>query len=221
MFFTSVFVPSVVTPCRSHRHVGVAAQAALLHVPVVHAERDEHLAQHAKGIGRVAGRPQVGFGHDLNQWRTAAIEIEVGLPFGIRKALVQRFPGVFLHVHARDAHALGRAGRRELESARCRQRQLVLRDLITLRQIRIEVVLASEDRLFVDDAVERQGGLGGKIDRPAVQHRQSPRKPETNRANAGIRRMAESRAAAAENLGVCQEPGVYFEPNDGFKSHEV
>jgi hypothetical protein len=33
--------------------------------------------------------------------------------------------------------------------------------------------------------------------------------------------MAESRAAAAEYLGVCEEPGVYFEPNDGFKSHEV
>jgi hypothetical protein len=33
--------------------------------------------------------------------------------------------------------------------------------------------------------------------------------------------MAESRAAAAENLGFRKETGVYFEPNDGFKSHEV
>jgi hypothetical protein len=33
--------------------------------------------------------------------------------------------------------------------------------------------------------------------------------------------MAESGAAAAENLGVSQQPGVYFEPDNGFKSHEV
>ena len=53
MFFTSVFVPERRRALRPHRHVGVAAQAALLHVAVVHAERDENLAQLAKRIGRV------------------------------------------------------------------------------------------------------------------------------------------------------------------------
>jgi hypothetical protein len=102
-----------------------------------------------------------------------------------------------------------------------RQRQFVLRNLVALREIRIEVVLAGENRLFVDGAVERQGRLCGKLDRPAVEDRQGPWEPQTHGAYAGIRRVAESRAAAAENLGVCEEPGVYFEPNDGFKSHEV
>jgi hypothetical protein len=33
--------------------------------------------------------------------------------------------------------------------------------------------------------------------------------------------MTETRAATAENLRVREQAGVYFEPNDGFKSHEV
>ena len=73
----------------------------------------------------------------------------------------------------------------------------------------------------MDRAVERQGGLGGKIDRPAVQDRQCPGKPQADRADVGVRGVAKSRAAAAENLGIGQEPGVYFEPNNRFKSHEV
>ena len=49
-------------PGAAHRHVGVAAQAALLHVAVVHAERDEDLAQPAEELGRVGGRAQVRLG---------------------------------------------------------------------------------------------------------------------------------------------------------------
>jgi hypothetical protein len=73
----------------------------------------------------------------------------------------------------------------------------------------------------MDGAVERQCGLRGEVDRPAVEHGQCPRKPETHRAHIRIRGVTKTGAAAAENLGVCEEPGVYFEPNDGFKSHGV
>ena len=221
MFLTSVFVPRVVVPAAPHRDVGVAAQAALLHVAVVHAERDQYLAQLPEGVGRILRRPQVRLGDDLDERRAAAIEVETGLLLRIRKSLVERLAGIFFHVHAGDADPFCGAARGEFERAGGRQRQLVLGDLVALRQVGIEIVLAGENRLLVDRAVERQGRLGGKVDRPAVQDRQRPREPQAHRAHAGIRGMSETRAAAAENLRICEEPGVYFEPNDGFKSHEV
>ena len=44
-FLISAFVPSGLAPSVPHRDVRVAAQAALFHVAVVHAERDQQLAQ--------------------------------------------------------------------------------------------------------------------------------------------------------------------------------
>ncbi len=221
MFLTSVFVPSVVRPFRPYRDVGVAAQAALFHVAVVHPERDEDLTKLPERLGGVPSRAQIRLGDDLDQRRAAAIEIEAGLLVGVRKPLVERLARIFLQVHARDADRPGGAASAKFERAGRRQRQLVLRDLIPLGQIRVEVVFSGKNRLFVDRAVQCQGRLGGEIHGPPVQDRQSPGKPETDRADARVRGVPESRAAAAKNLRVREEPGVYFEPNDGFKSHEV
>ena len=69
------------------------------------------------------------------------------------------------------------------------------------------------------DVCERR--LDPALHRPPVQDRESPGKAETYRADARVRGMPEPRAATAKNLRVREEPGVYFEPNDGFKSHEV
>jgi hypothetical protein len=133
---------------------------------------------------------------------------------------VQRLPRVFLHVHAGDAHALRRAAGDEFQCALRRERELVLRYLIPLRQIRIKVVLSRKNRLFVHRTIQRQRGFRGEIDGPAIQNRERARKPQTDRADVGVRFMTESRAAAAENLGIREQPGVYFEPYNGFKSHE-
>ena len=93
-FLTSAFVPSVVAAGRAHRHVGVAAQAALFHVAVVDAEPDEQLAQAAEELGRVGGRSQIGLGDDLDERHAAAVEVDVGLAVGIGEALVQRLARV-------------------------------------------------------------------------------------------------------------------------------
>ena len=59
-FFTSALVPSFVSADGTHRDVGVAAQAALFHVAVVDAERDQDRAQPAEELGgrrrRIADR---------------------------------------------------------------------------------------------------------------------------------------------------------------------
>ena len=64
-------------PDGTHRDVRVAAQAALLHVPVVDADRDEDLAHAAEGLGGVRRRSQVGLGDDLDERHAAAVEVEV------------------------------------------------------------------------------------------------------------------------------------------------
>ena len=205
---------------RSHRHVRVAAEAALLHVAVVDAERDEDLTQLSERIGCVGRRPQVGLGHDLDQRRPAAVEIEVGFLARVGKSLVQRFTGVLLHVDARNAHPPRSSRRGVFQRSAGGQRLLVLRNLIALGKIRVEVVFPRKNRPLVDRAVEGQGGLCGKVDGPAVQNREGPRKAKADRADVGVRRLAESRAAAAENLRISKETGVYFEANNRFKCHE-
>ena len=173
-FLTSAFVPSAVVAGRTHRHVGVAAQAALLHVAVVDAEPHEDRAQAAEELRGVGRRPQVGLGDDLDERHAAAVEVDVGLAIGVGKPLVQRLAGVLFHVDARDADARRRRAARSRPRRR-RQRLLVLRDLIALRQVRIEVVLAREDRGLVDPCSRARAPRGSRVDRRAVQHRQRAR----------------------------------------------
>src|SRR4029079_9579787 len=96
---------------------------------------------------------QVRLGHDLDERNAGAVEVDVGPARRVNKAFVQRLGGVFLEVDAGDAPLF--------EAAARRQRQLVLRDLVALRQVGIEVVLAREDRRLVDRAAERQRGANG------------------------------------------------------------
>ena len=132
-FLTSALVPSASAPARPHRHVRVAAQAALFHVAVVDAEPDQDRAQAAEELGGVGRRPQVGLGDDLDERHAAAVVVDVGLAIGVGEAFVQRLAGVLFHVHARDADA--RASRRRSGTRPTpprRERLLVLRDLIAL-----------------------------------------------------------------------------------------
>ena len=81
------------------------------------------------------------------------------------------FPGVFFHVDARQAHALQRAIHFDVDVAAGADGQLVLANLITLGQIRVEVILAGEDARPRDFTVGRQTGFDGEFDDSFVQHR--------------------------------------------------
>jgi hypothetical protein len=98
-----------------------------------------------------------------------------------------------------------------------RERLIVLRDLIALRQVGIEVVLPREDRVLVDAAAERQRRARAQFDGPAVQHRQRARQAEAHRAHVRIRRRAEAGRTAAEDLRVGEELCVDLEPDDRFE----
>ena len=90
------------------------------------------------------------------------------------------FAGVFLQVQTRDIHShrlpvmsvagLIAIGGHNFENAIRREGLIVLRDLITLGQVRIKIVFASEDRTLVDVKPERQRRARTEFNRPPVQN---------------------------------------------------
>jgi hypothetical protein len=132
---------------------------------------------------------------------------------------MERLPGVLFHVDARQLHVLPHPGDIDVQAPASRQRQLVLRDLIALRQIGIEVVLAREDRSRLHVATEREGSADGEVDRRAIQDRQRSRKAQAHRTDVRIRWSAETRGTAAENLRRCPQLCVNLQPDDGLVGH--
>ncbi len=68
-----------------------------------------------------------------------------------------------------------RSTHREFQMTARRERLFVLRDLIPLGQVRIEVVLASKDRTFLDRAVQGEAGFDGFIDGLSIEDWQRSR----------------------------------------------
>ena len=60
----------------------------------------------------------------------------------------------------------------DLDAAAGRERPIELRDLVSLRQVGIEVVLSREDRRRVHLAAERERGANRQLDGVFVEHRQ-------------------------------------------------
>ena len=87
-------------------------------------------------------------------------------------------------------------------------------DLVVLRHVGIEVVLAREDRLLGHAQVQRLGDAQRVLDRPLVEHRQRPGQPEAHRADVGVRLVAELVGAAAEQLARGRQLAVHLEPDD-------
>ena len=132
----------------------------------------------------------------------------------VGQSVVQALARVLFHVQARDADALRPARAFDLDVAELGDRLVVLRNLVALGQVGIEVVLAREDRRLVDAAVQRHRRQHGELHRLPVQHRQRAGQAEAHRADVGVRRIAEVRGAAAEDLRLGQQLDVDFEPDD-------
>src|SRR6202048_700606 len=89
----------------------------------------------------------------------------------------------------------------DLELAAAGDRQVVLADLVALRKIRIEVVLAVELGVPGHLAVERQGGLYDLFDGPGVDYRKHSGHAKADLADVGVRRRPQVvGGAAAEHL---------------------
>jgi hypothetical protein len=145
----------------------------------------------------------VGLGDDLDERDAGAIEIDEG---ALR--LMEQLARVFFHVDAADADLA--------DAAVGGDRLVELRDLVPLRQIGIEVVLAREDGALVHQAAGGERDPHRQLDRLAIEHRQRARVAETDRADVRVRRRAERRRTSAEDLRRGQESGVDLETDDRF-----
>ena len=78
---------------------------------------------------------------------------------------MQAFAGIFFEVDAGDADFLFAALAGDLDETKLGEWLVVLRDLVSLGQVGIEIILAGEDRGFVDAAVQGHGCQRGEFDR--------------------------------------------------------
>ena len=176
--------------------------------------------------GGLLGRADVGLAHALDQGHARAVEVDqrgVGIVDAARGARVHGLAGVLFHVDARDADAAGGAvGQIDVEVTAHADRQVVLADLVVLRHVRIEVVLAVEQRVRGDLAADSQADQDDAADRLAVGHRQRTGMAQADRAHVRVGRRAELGSAAAEHLRLGIELDVALEPDDSFDlGHEA
>jgi hypothetical protein len=131
---------------------------------------------------------------------------------------VHRLAGVFLEVDPVEADRAGGSGLApDLDAPARRERPFVLRDLVALREVRVEVVLPLEDGRAVDPAAGRQGEAQGEAHHLAVQDGERARVAEADGADGGVRARAEDDRARAERLRPRLQLGVDFQPDDRFE----
>src|SRR4051794_8194795 len=94
------------------------------------------------------------------------------------------------------------------------KRNVVLRDLVALREVRIEVVLAVEDRAWRDLAAECQRDHQTEVHRLGVRDRQRAGVSQADRAGVDVRIVAERQLTAAEHLGARPELHMDLETDD-------
>ncbi len=100
-----------------------------------------------------------------------------------------------------DTYELLRAvGARNLDAAADAEGTAVLGDLVVLRHVGIEVVLAVEGRMAVNLATEHHSTHDGEFHRLLVHHGKRPRIAEAHRAHVRVGLAASLQEAAAEHL---------------------
>ena len=186
----------------AHADVDVGAHRALLHIAVARADIAQNRSQLPQISACFGWRTHVGPRHDLHQRDARAVEVDVAHR---RVLVVHQLARVLLDMDALDADVLGAAlvlvVEQHLDLALADQRVVELADLIALRQIGVEIVLAVEARPFVDLGVERHAGAHRLADALAVRHRKHARHRGVDQADLRVGLGAERGRRAGEELG--------------------
>jgi len=133
--------------------------------------------------------------------------------------VVHQLAGVLLDMDALDADLFGRLGlafQFDLDRTLADQRVVELADLIALRQIGVEIILAIEPRPFVDLGVDRHAGAHRLADAFAVGHRQHAGHRRIDQRHLRIGFGAEFGRRAGEQFGLRGHLCVHLEPDDHF-----
>src|SRR6266487_6332273 len=156
---------------------------------------------------------------DLHERRAAAVEVHVRVRSADDAAGgatdVDRLRRVLLEMCADDSDGRVTVGARNYEGSVRAERLVVLGDLVALRIVRIEVVLAVEDGVLRDVTVEREPELDRPLDRQLVRNRQRTGVCEADRTGLRVRCTAEAVGAAAEHLRPRLQLDVDLEADDG------
>ena len=142
MFLTSTFVPNSSRPRGRTDTFTSATELSLLHVAVRHADELHDLLELGQVSNRFLGAADIGLAHDLRERNTGAVEVDIAVAIRILEAVVDGLSGVFFEVQPRDADAFRPSADVDLQPTVLGERLIELRDLVTLRQVGIEVVLA-------------------------------------------------------------------------------
>jgi hypothetical protein len=130
---------------------------------------------------------------------------------------VDRLARILFDMDALDPDLARDAGRHVHQHlALADDRVFELADLVALRQVRVEVVLAVEDRAQVDLGLQPQAGAHRLLDTEFVDHRQHSRHRRIYQRDIRVRLGPEAGRGAGEQLGLAGNLGMDLQPDDDF-----
>ena len=131
--------------------------------------------------------------------------------------VVQAFAGVLLEMQPLDADGDGLAAF-EIDDhlALAHDRRFVLADLVALRQVGIEIILAVEHRFQIDLGFEPEPGADRLLDAFLVDHRQHARHGGVDQRDVAVGLAAEFGGGAGEQLRLGGDLGMHLHADDDF-----
>ena len=205
----------------ANRDVRVASEVPFLKIAVRNAEPDDERVK-CLGVTHGFGRgTQFGLGHDLQQRRARAIKVD---PRAAVHQAVNGLARVLFEVSARQVDrlhvgiALLRLDRKRKAAAHD-DRKLELTDLVALRKVRVEIILAIENGMTGHGRFDRQTEANGAFDGTDVEHREAPGERHIDEARIRVRRLTEAAGRSGEDFGVSRELHVRLKTDHYFPLH--
>ena len=213
----SVLTPTPEVPTGRMREIRLGAQVSLLHLAVRDAEINQDGAQFLQiGAGLVRRRNvRRELGDDLHQRHAAPVVVHLALVAPGMNELA----GVLFQMDTPDVDALGAPiFQRDVQPSLHADGVFVLRDLIPFGQVGIKIVLAREQAVPRNLAVQRQRRPQHKLHGLPVHGRQRAGQPQADGAGARVGRPAELVGAPAEHLAPGQQFGMALHADHRFIS---
>ena len=170
IFFNSVLVPNVFAPRLADGDIGVATQASFFHIAVGNAQILQRQFKRLQIIVGLLGRAQFRFGDDLQQRRARAVIID---QTAVGALVMDQLARVLFQMRAFDIDLPLLAIRaRHPHVPVIGDRFIILRNLISLGQVRIIIIFPVELDDGIDLTIQGDGDLQGILQRHLVQNGQ-------------------------------------------------
>ena len=196
------------------RDVDVCAQVAVLHVAVTGAKVTHDLAQLGDIGGGFLGATDVRARDDFHQAHAGAVQVHKRHR---RVHVVDRLAGVLFHVDALNPHhACSTIAKLHQHFAFAHDGVIELRDLIALRQVGVEIVLAVKGGPEVDVCLEAKARAHRLFDAIFVDHRQHAGHRRIHKGHVRVGLGAELGRGPREELGIGAHLGMHLHADDQF-----